>query len=68
MGIRDGRCTRTVHLVLCYLLAWPAGQLAHAATYTVTSTANGGTGTLRWAIIRANDHPGPDRILPGRQV
>lgn len=33
-------------------------RLAKAATYTVTSTANAGAGTLRQAIIDANSTPG----------
>ncbi len=35
------------------------------ATYTVTTDANAGVGSLRWAIRQANDHPGKDRILFG---
>ena len=35
---------------------------ANAATFTVTSTANGGTGTLRQAIIDANATPAADVI------
>ena len=36
---------------------------AWGATYTVTTNANGGVGSLRWAIGRANTHAGPDRIV-----
>ena len=32
------------------------------ATYTVTSTADAGSGTLRWAISSANSNPGSDII------
>ena len=35
----------------------------NAATYTVTTTNDSGVGSLRWAILRANNHPGKDRIL-----
>ena len=36
---------------------------AGANTYKVINTNNGGTGSLRWAIGRANNHAGPDRIV-----
>jgi len=62
VGIPHRRGLRPLHLISCCLLLWAAGQLAHAATYTVTSTADAGAGTLRWAINRANDHAGPDTI------
>ena len=42
-----------------------------AATFTVTSTANSGPGTLRQAILDANASPGTDTInfnLPGGGV
>ena len=32
------------------------------ATYTVSSDADGGLNTLRWAIRRANERVGPDTI------
>ena len=31
--------------------------------FKVTTTANGGAGSLRWAITGANGHAGPDRIV-----
>jgi len=43
-------------------------QQMHALNFTVTSTADVGTHTLRWAILRANVNPGPDIItfnIPG---
>ncbi|MBE7529392.1 MAG: carboxypeptidase regulatory-like domain-containing protein [Ardenticatenaceae bacterium] len=54
----------TVHglrfTILLLLLAFrPA---AHAATYTVTTTANSGAGSLRQAILDANANPGADTI------
>lgn len=42
-------------------IAAPAG----ADTFTVTTTADGGTGSLRWAFDEANDNPGPDTIQLG---
>jgi hypothetical protein len=39
-----------------------ASALASATTYTVTSTADSGAGTLRQAITDANTSPGPDTI------
>jgi len=36
---------------------------AKAATFTVDSTENDGTGTLRWAITQANEAPGADTIV-----
>jgi len=37
-------------------------QPASAATYTVTTTADSGAGSLRWAIEQANANPGADGI------
>src|SRR5690242_13169077 len=47
----------------------PSG--AAASTYTVTSTADSGAGTLRQAILDGNSHPGGDSVrfnLPGSGV
>jgi hypothetical protein len=47
----------------CFLfiaLAWTGALLAE--TYTVTTTADTGNGTLRQAILQANIHAGPDTI------
>jgi hypothetical protein len=41
---------------------------AHAGTFTVSSTEDAGTHSLRWAITQANATPGPDIInfrIPG---
>ena len=43
-----------------------------AATFTVATSADAGPGSLREAILEANDHPGPDTIAfaigdPGSQ-
>src|SRR5882672_2237660 len=47
-------------------IGWVAGFLwaagAGAATFTVTSTRDAGTGTLRDALTRANTNGGPDVI------
>ncbi|MBM3497124.1 MAG: hypothetical protein FJX74_00490 [Armatimonadetes bacterium] len=51
-----GRCT--VAHVLTFLLAGGAWS----ATYKVTTNANAGVGSFRWAINRANSHAGPDAI------
>jgi len=47
-------------LVACGLLLYP--QMTQAGTYTVTSTADSGPGTLRQAILDANTNPGTDTI------
>ncbi|MEX1245328.1 MAG: S-layer homology domain-containing protein [Thermoanaerobaculia bacterium] len=51
----------------CFRIAAVAALLATASaafanTYTVTSTADSGAGTLRQAILDANTNPGPDTI------
>ena len=43
-------------------LAVPAPAAAPANTYTVTSMADSGAGTLRYAINQANSNPGADTI------
>jgi hypothetical protein len=46
-------------------------EAASAATYSVTSTADAGPGSLRRAIVDANAHPGGDAVrfnLPGPGV
>jgi parallel beta-helix repeat protein len=57
---RFGFAAATVMLAL-FLLLFLSGT-AYAATYTVKSTANSGSGTLRWAIGQANVNPGLDTI------
>ncbi|MBL8246018.1 MAG: right-handed parallel beta-helix repeat-containing protein [Rhodanobacteraceae bacterium] len=52
--------TRTCHLLLTGLLLAPA---LHAATLTVTSTADSGAGSLRAAIVQANATPAADSIV-----
>lgn len=58
-----------IRLVLCAAaLLFPimaslvTPQPASAATYTVTTTADSGAGSLRWAIEQANGNPGADVI------
>ncbi len=50
-----------IRTFLAVVLLLPAGWLA-ANTYTVTSTADSGAGTLRQAILDANANPGTDSI------
>ncbi len=56
---------RRVPLVCVLGLGAALGVAApvQAATFTVTSTADGGVGSLRQAIIDANASPGSDQIL-----
>lgn len=44
-------------LIICF-----AAMTAPAAIFTVTTTADGGPGSLRDAIMAANGTPGPDLI------
>lgn len=44
-------------------VGWLASWWAQGATFTVTSTNDAGVGTLRQAILNANDNPGLDRIV-----
>jgi len=55
-----GFAVAAVTLALIFLLF--LSGTAYAATYTVNSTANGGLGTLRWAINQANANLGLDTI------
>src|SRR5262245_16425548 len=57
-------------LVIAFVLAL-ATAIGAADTYTVTSTADSGPGTLRQAILDANSHSGADTIafdIPGPGV
>src|SRR4051794_18351333 len=42
--------------------ACPLAAAASASTYSLTSTADGGPGSLRQAILDANAHSGADRV------
>ena len=55
---------RLIHMSLTFALclALLPVQSVQAATYTVTTTADSGAGSLRWAIEQANANPGPDTI------
>jgi len=52
---------RTIVLVTCAF----AALTLHAATFTVTTTADSGAGSLRQAIVDANATPGADTIAFG---
>ncbi|MFN3981595.1 MAG: hypothetical protein ACK4SA_14555, partial [Caldilinea sp.] len=56
--MRCGLSGLTMLLLCLFLLATPA----RAATYTVTTTADSGAGSLRQAILDANANPGADVI------
>lgn len=55
------RFTSALWLVFFWLLLWQP-RLAYAATYTVTTTADSGPGSLRQAMLDANANPGADLI------
>lgn len=52
---------RSLGVALVMTVAW-SPAVAGGDTFTVTSTADSGAGTLRQAIIDANANPGEDRI------
>ncbi|GIK73260.1 MAG: hypothetical protein BroJett021_22480 [Chloroflexota bacterium] len=58
LWVRRSLCVLMLLLVGLLLLATPA----RAATFTVTTTANSGAGSLRQAILDANANPGADTI------
>src|SRR5436309_2529007 len=45
---------------VCWLLVWPA--FLQSATFTVSTTADSGAGSLRQALLSANLSPGADTI------
>jgi hypothetical protein len=49
-------------IVLALILVVIPGKFVSAATYTVTTTADSGPGSLRQAILDANANPGADTI------
>jgi titin len=64
-------CNTRIVVLLLSLFAWLPSAPLPAATFTVTSTADFGEGSLRSAITNANFYPGPDRIvfnIPGAGV
>lgn len=58
LWVRRSLCVLMLLLVGLLLLATPA----RAATFTVTTTADSGPGSLRQAILDANASPGADTI------
>lgn len=63
------RTSRHFHSVLCLLVAFAVcAPAADAATYTVTTTADGGAGSLRQVIVDLNATPGEHAVhfaMPG---
>ena len=51
-----------LRLALAFLLAVASAGRAAAATFTVTSLANAGPGSLRQAVRKANASPGADEV------
>jgi len=45
------------------LCVWLWATLSRGATFTVTTTADSGVGSLRQAILSANTNPGPNNII-----
>lgn len=57
------RMPRVIRLGFPICLVLSAFFSAHAATFTVTNTADSGLGSLTQAILDANANPGPDDIV-----
>ena len=60
--MRKRRLWTAVTVLALLLTGGLLAQPARADTYTVTTTANSGTGSLRWAIEQANSNTGADLI------
>ena len=56
------RCWIVALVLVLVLTLLPSRHTARAATYTVTNTNDSGAGSLRQAIIDANNHSGDDTI------
>jgi hypothetical protein len=68
MALARRSSTRRIALLAAFALISP---FARAATFTVTTTADSGAGSLRQAILDANGSPGADTIafaIPGAGV
>ena len=59
LGLLEGRLSRRLTLILGFLAALSS---ADGATFTVTTVADSGPGSLRQAILDANANPGADQI------
>jgi titin len=59
------RCVRVRQYIFALFYCWflAPGHPAAAATYTVTSVADSGAGSLRQAILSANGNPGLNTIV-----
>ena len=57
-----GKTLRWATVLLALLFVLSLRRTSHASTCTVSNTNNSGAGSLRQAIIDANNHAGPDTI------
>ena len=57
-----GKTLRWATVLLVLLFALSLIRTSHASTYTVSNTNDSGAGSLRQAIVDANNHAGPDTI------
>jgi len=57
-----GKTLRWATVLLALLFALSLMRTSHASTYTVSNTNDSGAGSLRQAILDANNHTGPDTI------
>ena len=54
---------RNILIFLIVLLITGYSGFLSADTYIVTSTADNGDGSLRWALTEANQHAGADTVI-----
>lgn len=57
-----GKTLRWATVLLALLFVLSLRRTSHASTCTVSNTNNSGAGSLRQAIVDANNHAGPDTI------